>query len=115
MSDFYRRVYRMVESIPPGRVATYGQIAGLLGYTHGARPVGWALHALPPHPSVPWHRVVNAAGRVSSSCWEHPADEQCRRLRTEAVSVDESGRLDLAAYRWAGLHWTEVEVLLKGG
>lgn len=112
MTDFYRRVYRMVECIPPGRVATYGQIAALLGYTHGARAVGWALHALPPHTSVPWHRVVSAAGQVSSSCQEHPAAEQCDRLRAEGVSVDEAGRLDLAAHRWQGLHWAEVEALL---
>jgi len=112
MSDFYRRVYRIVERIPFGQVATYGQIAALLGYSHGARAVGWALHALPPDTDVPWHRVVNAAGRVSSSCLEHAAEEQRSRLQSEGVSVDEAGRLDLAAYRWQGLHWTEVEALL---
>ena len=63
---FFERVYEAVRAIPRGRVATYGQVARLLGMARGARAVGWALRALDPRraPPVPWHRVVGAGGRT---------------------------------------------------
>src|SRR5882724_5527357 len=64
---FYRLVYRVVRRIPRGKIVTYGQVAAILGQPRGARAVGMALGAL--HDveaaSVPWHRVINAAGRPS--------------------------------------------------
>ncbi len=65
-SDRYPRIYSVVRRIPNGRVATYGQIARLAGLPGGARQVGYALHALDEDSDVPWQRVVNARGRVSS-------------------------------------------------
>jgi methylated-DNA-protein-cysteine methyltransferase-like protein len=87
----------MVRRIPPGRVATYGQIARLLDWPRGARTVGWALRALKPGTGVPWYRVVNAQGRISID------DVALQRIRLEAEGVvfDESGRIDLARYRWS--------------
>ena len=46
-SDFYKQVYQLVRAIPSGRVATYGQVAALLGKPRGARLVGWALNTCP--------------------------------------------------------------------
>ncbi|MFZ9462870.1 MAG: MGMT family protein, partial [Vulcanococcus sp.] len=65
--SFDQRVWRMVEQIPPGRLATYGQIAELIGAWGCARQVGWALRRLPLPSSVPWQRVVNASGRIAMS------------------------------------------------
>lgn len=55
--SFFNDVYETVKRIPKGKVATYGQIASLLGRPHSARVVGWALHANPYPGEVPCHRV----------------------------------------------------------
>lgn len=64
MDNFFERVYKIVRTIPRGRVATYGQIARLAGKPHAARMVGWAMSSSSPKQPVPWHRVVGAGGRV---------------------------------------------------
>lgn len=92
----FDRVYAIVRRIPPGRVATYGQIARLLDWPRGARTVGWALRALKPGSGVPWHRVVNAQGRISIDDAAH----QQALLEAEDVVFDETGRIDLNRYRW---------------
>ena len=61
----HKQIYDMVRRIPEGRVATYGQIAKLVGFPRHARQIGYALASLDNHNSVPWHRVVNAKGKVS--------------------------------------------------
>lgn len=101
-SDFFQHVYRVVRMIPPGRVATYGQIATYLGKPRAARTVGWALHALPEGTDVPWHRVINAQGRISTSCREHDANLQQVMLEEEGVIFDESGYTDLKRFLWEG-------------
>ncbi len=102
MGGFFRDVYCVVRMIPPGRVATYGQIATYLGSPHAARTVGWALGALPAGTSVPWHRVINALGRISASRSGHRADQQRAMLEEEDVVFDESGRIDLNKHGWKG-------------
>lgn len=98
---FHARVFDVVRQIPRGTVATYGQIATLLGSPRVARHVGWALsacgEAVPP---VPWHRVINAQGRISARGDVVRATEQQRRLEREGVRFDEAGRVKLAVYRW---------------
>lgn len=100
VSEIYRRIWEMVERIPEGRVATYGQIAALVGRPGHARQVGYALHNLPEASEVPWHRVVNARGRVSprsSPGWD---GLQKVLLVEEGVVFDADGRIDLERYRW---------------
>ncbi|HEY7509094.1 MAG TPA: MGMT family protein [Vicinamibacteria bacterium] len=95
---FYAGVYRAVRAIPPGHVATYGQIARWLGARRGARAVGWALRALTPGAArrVPWHRVVSAGGRIAPRAGGG-ADLQRRRLRAEGVRF-RGGRVDMARH-----------------
>jgi methylated-DNA-protein-cysteine methyltransferase-like protein len=101
-SSFFQHVYRVVSMIPTGHVATYGQIAAYLGNPRAARAVGWALRALPEAIDVPWHRVINAQGRISTSGREHGAHEQRAMLEEEGVIFDEEGCTDLKRYRWEG-------------
>lgn len=100
---FYRLVYRVVRRVPRGKVVTYGQVAAILGQPRGARAVGVALGALrgPLVESVPWHRVINAAGRCShrDGFW---AGLQRERLEEEGVRFDHAGRVHLKTTRWAG-------------
>lgn len=92
----------MVERIPAGRVATYGQIAALAGLPGHARQVGYALAALPDGSAVPWHRVINARGEVSRRSGGRPhALIQRTLLEEEGIAFDEDGRTDLERYRWA--------------
>ena len=90
----------MVRRIPKGRVATYGQIASLAGLAGHARQVGYALHALPDGTIVPWHRVVNAAGRISTRAT--PGGELVQRilLEKEGIRLDGKGRVPLDQLRW---------------
>jgi methylated-DNA-protein-cysteine methyltransferase-like protein len=95
---FFESVYALLGEIPRGRVATYGQLAALLGNPRGARAVGWALRALPARTAarLPWHRVVGHGGRISLG--DRPAGlEQRRRLRAEGVRF-RAGRVDLARH-----------------
>ena len=66
MSAFNKKVYALVSRIPPGKVLSYGRVAQLIGVPHGARAVGWALHALANERDVPWQRVINAKGYIST-------------------------------------------------
>ena len=87
--------------IPRGQLATYGQIAELIGAYGCARQVGWALRRLSLPSSVPWHRVVNARGRISMSLSREGSDWIQRELLIEeGVSVDAQGRLPLRQHLW---------------
>jgi len=91
-------VYAAVRGIPRGCVATYGQIARLLGVPRGARAVGWALRSLTParERRVPWHRVVGAQGRIALRRGVGPLLQR-RRLREEGVTF-RNGRVDLSRH-----------------
>jgi methylated-DNA-protein-cysteine methyltransferase-like protein len=98
-SEEQMRILRAVKQIPPGFVSTYGRVAAAAGYSGRARLVGHVLRTCPLAEGVPWHRVVNGAGRVS----ERPgtgADQQQRRLAAEGVELDAGGRIDLSVYLW---------------
>jgi methylated-DNA-protein-cysteine methyltransferase-like protein len=94
------RVYAVVRRIPRGRVATYGQVAGLAGLGPHARQVGYALSALGPGSRVPWHRVINARGEVSRRA--RPGAELTQRmlLEREGHRFDARGRLRLSTVQW---------------
>ena len=96
----YTRIYSVVRRIPRGRVATYGQVASLAGIAGHARQVGYALHALPDQTLVPWHRVVNATGRISPRATPGGELVQQLLLQREGVRLDGRGRVPLEQVRW---------------
>lgn len=91
----FARVHALARQIPRGKVATYGQLARIVGTT--PRTVGFAMAALTPADRVPWHRVVNARGEPSLG--GAGAAEQVARLKKERVRFV-GGRIDLAACGW---------------
>jgi methylated-DNA-protein-cysteine methyltransferase-like protein len=111
-ASFFERVYRIVRQIPQGQVTSYGAVARLLGNPRGARTVGWALHSLPEGSDVPWQRVINSQGRISTSCREHGPRVQRELLEAEGVCFGESGCVDSARFGWDGLTWLEVDELV---
>jgi methylated-DNA-protein-cysteine methyltransferase related protein len=100
--NFYAAVYQLVAQIPSGKVTTYGQIARWLGHPSAARAVGYALHALPTGSEIPWQRVINAAGRVSSRCDRHYEAIQRALLEAEGIRFDAYGSVDLQRFGWCG-------------
>ena len=90
--DLADRMLEVVRGIPPGQVATYGDVAARAGSV-SPRFAGWVLAHLSDG-VTPWHRVVRADGRLVAGLRE----EQQSRLRAEGVVVDD-GRIDLARYR----------------
>ena len=100
--DPEERIYHAVMRIPRGRVATYGQVARLAGLPRHHRQVGRALGHLLDDGLVPWHRVVDASGRISPRSEDGTTEARQRRLlENEGVVFDESGRVPLARFRWA--------------
>jgi len=103
MKKFFLAVYDVVKKVPPGKVTTYGQVATLLGNPRSARIVGWALHQLRLEDQVPWQRVVNSRGLISTTCLEHNACLQAKLLQKEGVHVEfKEGvyLIDLKKYLW---------------
>ncbi len=99
MKGFFQRVYQIVAQIPEGKVATYGQIAALLGEPRNARVVGWAMHKAPRALNLPCHRVVNQAGTMGPGYLFGPG-EQRMLLETEGVTFTPDGRIDLEKHLW---------------
>ncbi len=101
---FFSRAHALIRKVPRGKVVTYGQIASKLGNPNAARTVGWAVHALnDPNSGVPWHRVVNAKGGISS-CGSDYKDLQRKLLEAEGVKFDREGIIDLGRYGWKPNH-----------
>ena len=97
--DFFERVWDVVAQIPPGKVATYGDIAEHLGARSAARTVGWALNAAAGS-DLPCHRVVNRVGALTGKRHFEGPHVMEERLRSEGVTFTADGRVVLAQHRW---------------
>ena len=95
----YELIWETVRQIPRGKVATYGQVASEAGFPRQPRMAGYALHALPPHSGVPWHRVINAQGRISFPKDSAAYKKQRRLLKAEGV-VFRGEAVDMVRFGW---------------
>ena len=94
----FERIYEVVQGIPKGRVATYGQVALLAGNPRWARVVGYALHVNPRPGEIPCHRVVNREGRVAAAFAFGGGETQRELLEKEGVVFELDGHIDLKKY-----------------
>jgi methylated-DNA-protein-cysteine methyltransferase-like protein len=102
----YERIYEAVRQIPPGKVATYGQIAKIVDRCT-PRMVGYAMAALRGRTDVPWQRVINAKGEISARSRGEGALRQRKLLGKEGIRFDQRGRVDFKKYRWRNRGKTE--------
>jgi methylated-DNA-protein-cysteine methyltransferase-like protein len=99
-SNSYRRIWEQAALIPEGQVATYGQIAKQAGLPRRvARMVGRAVGAAPGEMNIPWHRIVNAQGRIAIPQGTARYDLQQKLLQQEGIAVKD-GQLNIDQYRW---------------
>lgn len=96
--DFYQRVYRVVASIPKGKVTTYGAIAQKLGVASGARMVGYALNNSA-EMGIPAHRVVNRNGELTGRI-HFPDDTMRERLMQENLTFIDEYQVDIEKHFW---------------
>ena len=95
----YERIYDVVRQIPKGRVATYGQVAGIAGGC-SPRNVGYALSATPEEVHIPWHRVINRKGEISLRSDLGGNIVQRQLLESEGVVFDDKNCVDLNRFGW---------------
>ena len=98
-SSLKEEIWQIVASIPQGRVATYGQIAKIVGYPSHARYVGTTLRNLPHGTKLPWHRVVNGKGQLSFPYNSQPWRLQKSRLEAEGIVFTGKG-FSLRYFQW---------------
>lgn len=99
-NDFFQRVYKVVRTIPVGRVTTYGLIAKKLGSASSARTVGWALNACHNDSSIPAHRVVNRNGLLSGKHHFKGFDLMKQLLENEGIQVNDDKVVDFHIKLW---------------
>ena len=99
MSGHYDTIWAKISEIPYGKVATYGQIADMVGLPRHARLVGYALRNAPEELELPWHRVINAKGEPAFPVDSESYLRQRRLLENEGV-VFIKGRVPLKTFRW---------------
>jgi methylated-DNA-protein-cysteine methyltransferase-like protein len=90
-------IYLALASVPAGRVVTYGQLAAMAGLPRAARLAGRALKDLPEGTELPWHRVINAQGRISLPENSASYQEQKRRLQLEGILFN-NNKINLRIY-----------------
>ncbi|NUM79285.1 MGMT family protein [bacterium] len=98
-SNKYYKIWEVVDDIPYGKVATYGQVARMAGFPSHARLAGYALHHLPEGSSFPWFRVVNSQGRISFPK-NTPMYKQQKKLLEKEKIVFINDRVDMKKYQW---------------
>lgn len=95
-----QKIWQVVAAIPPGKVASYGQVAEMAGLGRQARYIGRALGKLPAGHEIPWYRVLRSNGQIAFPQGSDIYHEQVRRLQAEGVEVV-SGRVSMKQFRWS--------------
>lgn len=100
MSPFKQKVIEAVKMVPYGKVASYGQIALMVGIPRAAIQVGGTLNKLEGEVKLPWWRIVNNAGRISIKGPRHTPQMQRELLKKEGVVVNDKFEFDIEKYRY---------------
>ncbi len=95
MSGVFKEVHALVRRIPKGKVATYGQLSRMIDKRLTPIGIGWALRSVS---DVPWQRVVNSKGGISTE--KDQPGVQRKLLGKEGVRFRKDGTIDLAKYGW---------------
>ena len=98
ISEFSKLVIEIIQKIPVGRIATYGQIASLAGNNKAARQISRILHSSSEKYELPWHRVINSQGRISLRSGDG-FEMQKAMLESEGIQVIKD-RIELAKFQW---------------
>lgn len=93
-------ILQIVASIPQGKVASYGQVARLCGYSGYGRFVGSVLKRLPDSTTLPWHRVINGRGEIAFPIGSEAYVKQLSLLFKEGVN-SENGKISMRVYGWS--------------
>ena len=97
--SFSKKAIAAIKKIPPGKVATYGQIAAMAGNPQAARQVVWILNSSWRKEKLPWHRIINSRGSISLKPGSG-FEIQKTLLSKEGVIIDKRGFIDLDRYQW---------------
>lgn len=101
MENFTEQAVAIIKAIPAGHVMTYGQVALEAGNPRGARQISRILHSMSAKYELPWHRIINAQGGISTpDNAEEKGNTQRQRLIAEGVQFNANGRISLDIYRW---------------
>ena len=100
-TPLYQAIHRIISLIPSGKVATYGQIAEIVGGC-SARMVGYAASAIPQGSDIPWQKVINYKGGISQRNSGSGGVLQQKLLEAEGIVFNQNGRTELKHYRWEG-------------
>lgn len=99
-NEILESIWRVIGSIPAGRVSTYGEVAKLAGLPRGARQVARALGKAPASLKLPWFRVIGAGGRIAIPKSSVGYRTQISKLRAEGIVVT-NGRVRLPDFQWS--------------
>jgi len=94
-----KNIIQVIKHIPKGKVATYGQIAGLAGNPHASRVVVWTLNSSSKTENLPWYRVINSKGTISLKRGAG-YEEQRKLLESEGIVFNENDKIDLKEFQW---------------
>jgi methylated-DNA-protein-cysteine methyltransferase-like protein len=98
-STFTQNVIKIIQSIPNGKILTYGMIARLAGDPRGARQVSWILHSSSKKYDLPWHRVINSKGLIALNTTEDK-EYQKSLLKKEGITFISEYKVDLKKHMW---------------
>ena len=99
ISPHYQKIWQTVQAIPPGRVASYGQIADLAGLPGRSRLVGKSLAYVASDMDLPWHRVLRSNGQIAFPAGSEQAEIQKGLLQEEGIVVF-NNKVKMALFGW---------------
>ncbi len=108
MTEAVSRIHRVTCQVPPGQVASFGQIA-LVSAAPSSHLVGHVIADIACESDVPWHRVVNGNSTISIRRKGEGEIEQRQRLLAEGVEFNRRGRIDFSLVGWTGPNWQWLE------